>query len=220
MRLKQIFPIALIFLSFLIYSCSSTTQSDRYNRPKEEESSSPSSVRFTSVENKDTSTFNNTSEETPEFDEVPIEDYPIDTREFVGKYEKMGSLSSALTTREKILFEVISYLDTPYKYGGVDRNGIDCSAFTQLVFKTSIGLDLPRTASQQYEQGETISSEDNLEFGDLVFFNTTRRSFPGHVGIYIGENLFAHASRSLGVTVSSLQSTYYKTRFVGGRRIK
>lgn len=220
MHLKLLYTITLLSITIFFISCSSSTQSERYNQPQKEDEKSSASVRFTSVENKDTSAFNNVSEEQPEFDEVPVEDYPVNTKEFVGKYEKMGSLSTALTTREKILFEIISYLDTPYKYGGVDRNGVDCSAFTQLVFQTSIGLDLPRTASQQFDLGDNISSENDLEFGDLIFFNTTRRAYPGHVGIYIGENLFAHASRSLGVTVSSLQSSYYKNRFVGGRRIK
>lgn len=220
MHLKSVYFFLTTILLILLNSCSSTSQSERYNKPEEAEGKSHSSVRFTSNENRDTTSYNNLPDELPEFDEVPVEDFPINTKEFVGKYEQLGNLSTALTTREKILFEIITYLDTPYKYGGVDRNGIDCSAFTQLVFQTSLGLDLPRTASQQFEMGENISSEDDLEFGDLIFFNTTRRSYPGHVGIYMGENLFAHASRSLGVTVSSLQSSYYKTRYVGGRRIK
>ena len=210
-------------LAIFFVSCSSTSQSDRYNRPKDEtDNKSPSSVRFTSKEEKenDTTNYRDIEEEGPEFDEIPVEDYPVDTEELVGKYEKTENFNSALTTREKVLFEIISYLDTPYKYGGVDENGIDCSAFTQLVFRNSLGIDLPRTASQQFQEGERISSENELQFGDLVFFNTTKRSYPGHVGVYIGENLFAHASRSLGVTVSSLQSSYYNNRFVGGSRLK
>lgn len=210
-------------LSVFLLSCSSTSQSDRYNKPNDEEDNkSPSSVRFTAKEEKedDTKVYNNASEELPEFDEIPVEDHPVDTKEFVGKYEKTESFSSALTPREKVMFEIISYLDTPYKYGGVDENGIDCSAFTKNIFKNSLGIELPRTASEQYHTGDRISSKDELQFGDLVFFNTTKRSYPGHVGVYIGEDLFAHASRSLGVTVSSLKSTYYSNRFVGASRIK
>ncbi|WKZ68486.1 MAG: C40 family peptidase [Melioribacteraceae bacterium] len=212
--------LIVVLLTWLIFGCSPSSQSDRYNRPKEVEEKQPSSVRFTSTENTDTSTVYNIPDELEEFDDIPVEDVPVDTREFIGKYERMQSLSSAFTTREKILFEIISYLETPYKYGGVDRNGIDCSAFTQHVFDTAIGLQLPRTSSEQFSIGELISSKSELTFGDLIFFNTTRRSYPGHVGIYIGENLFAHASRSLGVTVSSLESSYYKKRYVGARRIK
>lgn len=224
MFVKSLSGFAIVVtLSLFLFSCSSTSQSERYNTPKEEpDNESPSSVRFTSKEGKqdDTTNYRDISNELPEFDEVPVEDYPVDTEEFVGKYEKTGSLSNAFTTREKMLFEIISFLDTPYKYGGVDRNGIDCSAFTQLVFHNSVGVELPRTTSEQFEVGQRISSKDNLQFGDLIFFNTTKRSYPGHVGVYIGENLFAHASRSLGVTVSSLQSSYYNNRFVGGSRVK
>jgi len=67
--------------------------------------------------------------------------------------------------------------------------------------------------------GLKIHTRDSLQIGDLVFFNTSRRRFPGHVGIYLGENLFVHASRSLGVTISSLDEKYYNKRFVGSRRI-
>ena len=213
-----------LVIIFLV-SCSSSSQSDRYNRPAENESDeSPSSVRFTSKEKKsdkeDEVFYPNISDSLSEFDEVPVEDHPVDTKEFVGKYSKIESFSAALTTREKILFEIINYLDTPYLYGGITKNGIDCSAFTQKVFTNSIGLDLPRTAKQQFKVGKPVGNKSNLVFGDLLFFNTTSRSYPGHVGIYIGENLFAHASRSLGVTVSSLKSTYYKTRYIGARRVK
>lgn len=217
--------ILFVFVFLILFSfsaCSSTTQSERYKKPKEPETEPSSSVRFTSKgdSKQDTSVYSAVPNELTEFDELPVEDYPVDTKDFIGKYEKIESLSSALTTREKILFEIISYLDTPYKYGGVDHNGIDCSAFTHHVFNTSIGIELPRTASEQYNIGNKISNKSELQFGDLVFFNTTRRSYPGHVGIYLGENLFAHASRSLGVTVSSLNSTYYNKRFVGARRIQ
>lgn len=212
--------VIVVFFIFLKFGCSASSQSDRYNRPKEKEEKQTTSVRFTSSESTDTSTVYNIPDELDEFDDIPVEDVPVDTKEFIGKYERMESLSSAFTTREKILFEIISYLETPYKYGGVDRNGIDCSAFTQHVFNTAVGLELPRTSSEQFNLGESISSKSDLAFGDLIFFNTTRRSYPGHVGIYIGENLFAHASRSLGVTVSSLESSYYKNRYVGARRIK
>jgi cell wall-associated NlpC family hydrolase len=66
--------------------------------------------------------------------------------------------------------------------------------------------------------GQRVSRE-NLEFGDLVFFHTYSRKFVSHVGIYLSDNLFAHASSRLGVTISSLNSTYYNTRYVAGRRL-
>jgi len=122
--------------------------------------------------------------------------------------------------REKMLMEILKFVNTPYQYGGNTKSGIDCSAFTQRVFKNSLLLKLNRSAREQYKQGETISNIEELNFGDLVFFDTQTNVKPGHVGIYIGDNLFAHASSKKGVTISSLSHTYYHNRFMGGRRIE
>lgn len=116
--------------------------------------------------------------------------------------------------------EIIKYMNTPYKYGGNSLNGIDCSAFTQSVYQSSWMITLNRSARDQYQQGTVIENREDLKFGDLIFFNTRRRVRPGHVGIYIGENLFAHASSTLGVTISSLEHNYYNKRYMGARRIE
>ena len=124
----------------------------------------------------------------------------------------MRSLNVPFTEREKILFEVIKYLETPYKYGGNTDKGIDCSAFTKQVYEKSVSVELPRTAREQFNTGEKVS-KDELKFGDLVFFNTRKTNNPGHVGIYLGDNQFVHASKTYGVTVSSLDANYYKKRY-------
>ena len=116
--------------------------------------------------------------------------------------------------------EIIKYLDTPYKYGGNSINGIDCSAFTKTIYGNVLSIDLLRSARDQYTQGIIINNRDELKFGDLVFFDTRRRVKPGHVGIYIGDNLFAHSSSKNGVIVSSLDQDYYSRKFMGGRRIE
>ncbi len=85
------------------------------------------------------------------------------------------------------------------------------------VYKNSIGKLLPRSSAEQYKIGIPVQTED-LKFGDLVFFNTTGET-ASHVGIYLGDDLFAHASVSLGVTISSLESYYFKQRYNGARRI-
>jgi len=87
------------------------------------------------------------------------------------------------------------------------------------MFKNTVSLDLNRTTRDQYNMGKDISEKDELKFGDLVFFDTRRSVKPGHVGIYLGDNLFAHASSSKGVTISSINSSYYENRFMGGRRV-
>ncbi|MCC7093281.1 MAG: C40 family peptidase, partial [Ignavibacteriaceae bacterium] len=96
----------------------------------------------------------------------------------------------------------------------------DCSAFTQIIFKNVFNLSLERSARLQYTQGSVIEKGDELKVGDLVFFNTRKRVRPGHVGIYIGDNLFAHASSKKGVTITELDYEYYSRTFMGARRFE
>lgn len=117
----------------------------------------------------------------------------------------------------RILQEALRYIGTPYRLGGTGSGGIDCSAFTKLVFNNSMNVELPRTTVEQYRIGEPVRMPER-KFGDLIFFNTTGQN-PSHVGIYLGDNLFAHASVSYGVTISSLESTYFQRRVTGVRRV-
>jgi cell wall-associated NlpC family hydrolase len=119
--------------------------------------------------------------------------------------------------RDRVLLDIVAFLGTPYRYGGMSREGIDCSGFTSRVYETGTGKALPRSARDQYQAGRGVDRGE-LRFGDLVFFNTTGWS-ASHVGIFIEDDLFAHASVTSGVTLSSLESTYYRNRFVGARRI-
>lgn len=131
-----------------------------------------------------------------------------------GKYSNQ---TPAGLNRDRFLLDVIGYLGVPYVYGGNDRSGIDCSGLTCQVYKSATKTLLPRSAYEQYGAGRAVPASE-LQFGDLVFFNTTGR-VPSHVGIYIEDDLFAHASVTRGVTFSSLESTYYRKRYVGARRI-
>lgn len=131
------------------------------------------------------------------------------------KTEKNAALSNL--DQSKVMRQISRFMGTPYKLGGETEEGIDCSAYTMTVYKNSIKKDLPRTSAEQFKTGKEVAFED-LKFGDLVFFNTTGES-ASHVGIYLGDDLFAHASVSLGVTISSLESFYYKKRYEGARRI-
>jgi cell wall-associated NlpC family hydrolase len=229
--LKKFIHISLrIFLgiSFFLFTvgCSASSSKKRYNKNNEAHEDKPQlrypsndTAESTSANKPDIQVYNDLPDTLDEFDETPSEEKPVDKSNFVKSIEKLESSSVAISPREKVLLEVIKYLDTPYKYGGSSGKGIDCSAFTMAVFKNSLELKLPRSSREQYQIGEEISVDD-LKFGDLVFFNTRRRSKPGHVGIFIGENQFVHASRKLGVTVSSLDDAYYKKRYMGARRIE
>jgi len=122
------------------------------------------------------------------------------------------------TIEKKLMSGVDEYLGTPYRYGGMSKSGIDCSAFTQSLFYLSFDIALPRTASNQYLEGITIE-KDSLRLGDLVFFHTSRRKFVGHVGIYLGDNKFVHSGRKDGVSIANLEDSYYKNHFIGAKRI-
>jgi len=119
--------------------------------------------------------------------------------------------------RHEMLATIMSFMGVRYRKRGNDANGFDCSGYTLKIFRSALNVELPRSAREQYKVGETVA-KDSLMFGDLVFFRQ-RRSGPAHVGIYVGDGLFAHASTSIGVTISLMDSKYYKRRYVGARRI-
>lgn len=127
-------------------------------------------------------------------------------------------LTSTGVNKADIINEIMEWLGTPYKFGGVSENGIDCSAFIRHLILKTHEIMIPRTAREQYTLGKEVK-RDKLEFGDLVFFQTRKRVYISHVGIYLGDNLFAHASSRYGVTISSLESSYYNKRFIGAKRI-
>jgi len=118
---------------------------------------------------------------------------------------------------EKLVFFAKKLLNIPYRFGGTSIFGIDCSAYVKKVYGF-LGIHLPRTAREQFRAGESVE-KDRLSTGDLVFFRTYA-SFPSHVGIYLGNNLFIHASsKGRKVAISNLDTPYYLKRFIGAKRI-
>jgi cell wall-associated NlpC family hydrolase len=119
--------------------------------------------------------------------------------------------------QERLILFAKKMQDIPYRFGGNSFLGIDCSAYVKKVYSL-IGIALPRSAREQFEEGIPVK-EDELSIGDLVFFKTYA-SFPSHVGIYLGNNLFIHASsKSKKVTIDSLDTPYYFKRFIGAKRL-
>lgn len=115
------------------------------------------------------------------------------------------------------LFSFIDdWFGTRYRLGGSTKKGIDCSALTSSLLLAVYGFVVPRTARQQYKATEHIS-KDQLKEGDLVFFNT--HGGVSHVGIYLDNDYFVHASSSQGVTISSLDDSYYARRFICGGKV-
>ena len=139
-------------------------------------------------------------------------------------YEELRALSEVdqedpepVTAKDRVIRVAQRMLDIPYRFGGTTLRGIDCSAYVQKVFRF-LNIPLPRTAREQFHHGEDVT-RDELATGDLVFFRTYAR-FPSHVGIYLGNNQFIHASSvDKKVTIDSLETPYYSKRFIGGRRL-
>jgi cell wall-associated NlpC family hydrolase len=119
--------------------------------------------------------------------------------------------------RHGMLTVIMSKMGIPYDFSGMDNDGMDCSGFISVIFQEAAAKSLPRASDDQFGVGIAVDRSE-LQFGDLVFFNTTGR-VPSHVGIYVGDGLFAHASLSLGVTVSFMSQEYYRQRYVGARRV-
>ncbi|PZR59133.1 MAG: hypothetical protein DLM50_01690 [Candidatus Meridianibacter frigidus] len=129
---------------------------------------------------------------------------------FAGRILARTSSIAAGLTRSALHF-----LGTPYVFGGTSANGFDCSGYVQHVFAL-LGFHIPRTADAQFYAGSRIRG--GMKPGDLVFFQTYEPG-PSHVGIYLGNGRFAHASSSHGVMVSSLGDSYWGPRYLGAKRL-
>ncbi|MFP5375061.1 MAG: C40 family peptidase [Gammaproteobacteria bacterium] len=118
-----------------------------------------------------------------------------------------------------LLQRALALLGTPYRWGGTSPDGgFDCSGLVGYVFRTALGIDLPRVSREQARTGELVADRAALAAGDLVFFG--RKGRVDHVGIYVGEGKFVHApSRGKDVTVSSLDTGYWSGKFMSARRI-
>ncbi|MCD8049588.1 MAG: SH3 domain-containing protein [Clostridia bacterium] len=127
--------------------------------------------------------------------------------------------SDEIELGEKIIAYAKQYIGTPYVYGASGPDSFDCSGFTMYVMSAN-GISLPHQSASQAEMGLEVAM-DELVAGDLVFFNTTSTEGVGHVGIYIGNGQFIHASSGSAhaVTISSLSEDYYSAHYIGARRV-
>lgn len=117
-----------------------------------------------------------------------------------------------------LLQKIDEWWGTPYNLGGSTKNGVDCSYFTLDVMKDIYNVNLKRTAAEQYEQSTKIEWND-LKEGDLIFFKADGRRNISHVGIYLANNKFAHASTSQGVTITDLADPYWQRRLYSLGRV-
>ena len=131
--------------------------------------------------------------------------------------EKMG-ITSKEVKASKLYSFVNDWYGTPYKYGGCEKSGVDCSCFTINLFDKVYGIKMPRTAGEIYKECEK-ESIDKAKEGDLIFFKINSNSIK-HVGVYLRDKKFVHASTTKGVLVNSLSETYYQKYFYTAGKLK
>lgn len=164
-----------------------------------------------------------TVEKAPEVKKEPAPSYPVT---FAGspiehcsklqfKYALMTDRDVESISNISLYSFIDEWYNTPYRYGGCTRSGVDCSGFVMTLASKVYDAKLPRTAREMYHETERLDL-DELDEGDFVFFNT--RGGVSHVGVYLGNDFFVHSSTNRGVVISSLQEDYYKKRFLGGGR--
>jgi len=136
------------------------------------------------------------------------------------KYANLLSVAPIELTNMQLLLQMEKWFGTQYCFGGSTDSCIDCSSFTQVILRDVYNIKIPRNSQQQYDASTKIEPE-NLKEGDLVFFNTVSASMIiTHVGVYVCNNKFVHASTSKGVTINDLSEKYFAKAYRGAGRFK
>ncbi|MDB5002151.1 MAG: glycoside hydrolase [Mucilaginibacter sp.] len=145
-------------------------------------------------------------------------DKPADEQESLAKdyLSQIMHVAVSATSNLKLFNFVYDWIGTPYRFGGNTKKGVDCSAFTKQLYDQVFNLDIKRNSRDIFSMVSPVSKDD-LKEGDLVFFKIHSRSI-SHIGIYLGNSRFAHASLK-GVAISSLDDAYYSRYFYKGGRV-
>ncbi len=125
---------------------------------------------------------------------------------------------SEIHVKKDLRKEVNNWLGTPYKYGGTSKKGVDCSGLVNAIYTAVYEIKLPRTSKEMYNSSKHIKMKD-LREGDLIFFNYEGKGV-SHVGIYLNDNKYVHASSKKGVVISDITDSYVKKKIVGAGRVR
>ncbi|MBL4746037.1 MAG: C40 family peptidase [Flavobacteriaceae bacterium] len=130
--------------------------------------------------------------------------------------KKVTATKAIMSTKEKLTLVFNKYENTPYRYGGTDSNGFDCSGFVQKAYLDAFNINIPRTTKELITTGEKVR-KNQYKIGDLLFFKPSKKYH--HVGIYFGNGTFIHSGSSTGVTKTNLNNSYWKKHYLSARRI-
>lgn len=216
MKKRVLFYLAAVTATFSMQSCVSNYV---VSAPASQINTYKSDARLASIDNKKLETAK--SQLLSSFKDENL--VATKTLEAVLRNEEIAKTVKFTKKIDDLLAEAQTYLGTPYRYGGMTRNGIDCSAFVLSVFGAVTGMNLPRVAASQAQEGEKIE-KDQLQKGDLVFFSHQGRGRISHVGIVEevspeGDVKFIHAATSRGVMISSLNDSYWGPRYRFAKRV-
>ena len=216
MKKRVLFYLAAVTATFSMQSCVSNYV---VSAPASQINTYKSDARLASIDNKKLETAK--SQLLSSFKDENL--VATKTLEAVLRNEEIAKTVKFTKKIDDLLAEAQTYLGTPYRYGGMTRNGIDCSAFVLSVFGAVTGMNLPRVAASQAQEGEKIE-KDQLQKGDLVFFSHQGRGRISHVGIVEevspeGDVKFIHAATSKGVMISSLNDSYWGPRYRFAKRV-
>jgi lipoprotein Spr len=138
------------------------------------------------------------------------------------KYARMMGVPPDSIKNRKLYTFIEEWINTPYKWGGTDKAGIDCSGFIQKLFQEVYNIDIPRTSVEQFFT-QSVDKFRSVKFcseGDLVFFRTADDKLISHVGVYLRNFMFVNSSSSKGVSIANLQDAYWKGNYVACGRLR
>ncbi len=135
---------------------------------------------------------------------------------FIGGCRQTEPARQSQILEQRLLNQFERWQGTPYRLGGQNLQGVDCSAFVMRVYRDEFGIEIPRTTRDQLRAGNAVNPR-RLQVGDMVFFRTGRNTL--HVGIVLREGRFMHASVTRGVIIDELNQSYWRQRFIGARRV-
>ena len=153
---------------------------------------------------------------TPDHAHYPKYGMSLEEGNYLYRGKASVDLKNTELVRKKLLEQYSKWKGTRYAFGGLSRNGIDCSGLVQLTYLSGLGIQLPRTTKTQVRLGKEVTPGE-LQAGDLIFFKTGYAT--RHVGIYMGSGRFFHASKSKGVTISNMENEYWSDNYWVSKRI-